>query len=173
MAKAGTETKPIVATIGDSTFLHSGIPPLIDAVYNNVDITVLLLDNKIVAMTGGQNHPGTGITLRGEKTHKVVYEEIVRATGVKWVKTVDSYDIGAMLRTIREAIAFKGVAVVISDRPCVLDPVRLRGEPLEVNALACTGCQSCMNLGCPALVVSVAPCVRRSVQLTALNPLRK
>ncbi len=151
MAKAGTETKPIVATIGDSTFLHSGIPPLIDAVYNDADITVLLLDNKIVAMTGGQNHPGTGITLRGEKSHKVEYEEIVRATGVKWVKTVDSYDMGAMLRTIREAIAFKGVAVVISDRPCVLDPVRLRGAPMEVDVLACTGCQSCMNLGCPAL----------------------
>ncbi|MBC8258120.1 MAG: indolepyruvate ferredoxin oxidoreductase subunit alpha [SAR324 cluster bacterium] len=151
MDKAGTETKPIIATIGDSTFLHSGIPPLIDAVYNNADITVLLLDNKITAMTGGQHHPGTGITLRGEKTHKVDYESIVRATGVKWVKTVDSYDLGALLRTVREAIAFKGVAVVISDRPCVLDPVRLRGEPLEVIAESCTGCQACMNLGCPAL----------------------
>ena len=82
MAKSGAETKPIFATIGDSTFLHSGIAPLIDAVYNNANITVVLLDNSITAMTGGQDHPGTGRTLRGEPTHKVDYEQICRAVGV-------------------------------------------------------------------------------------------
>ena len=70
IALAGNESKPIVATIGDSTFLHSGIPPLIDAVYNKANITVALLDNHITAMTGGQDHPGTGRTLRGAETHK-------------------------------------------------------------------------------------------------------
>ena len=73
MAASG-EKKPVVATIGDSTFLHSGIAPLIDAVYNKANITVVLLDNSITAMTGGQDHPGTGRTLRGEPTHKVDYE---------------------------------------------------------------------------------------------------
>ena len=88
MAKAG-ETKPVVATIGDSTFLHAGIPPLINAVYNQANITVLLLDNHVTAMTGGQQHPGTGKTLRGEDAPSVDYEALVRAIGVKWVRTVD------------------------------------------------------------------------------------
>ena len=78
MAKAG-DTKPVMATIGDSTFLHAGIPALIDAVYNQANITVLLLDNHITAMTGGQEHPGTGKTLRGEHAPKVDYEALVRA----------------------------------------------------------------------------------------------
>jgi indolepyruvate ferredoxin oxidoreductase alpha subunit len=151
IALAGNETKPIVATIGDSTFLHSGIPPLIDAVYNKVNITVALLDNHITAMTGGQQHPGTGRTLRGAETHKIDFETMIRACGVEWIKTVDSYDVGAVLRTFREAIEHKGVSVVISDRPCVLDPVKIKGPALEVRAENCIACQACMNLACPAL----------------------
>jgi indolepyruvate ferredoxin oxidoreductase alpha subunit len=88
MDKSGAETRPIVATIGDSTFLHAGIPPLIDAVYNNADITIMLLDNHTVAMTGGQDHAGTGKTLRGEDTHRVNFEDVCRAVGVQWVRTV-------------------------------------------------------------------------------------
>jgi len=151
MAKAGCETKPIVATIGDSTFLHSGIPPLIDAVYNQANITVLLLDNQIVAMTGGQDHPGTGKTLRGEETVRIDYAEMAKACGVKWVRTIDSYDVAAMFKNLREAIDYPGVSMLISNRPCVLDPVKIKGEPLRIDAASCTGCQSCMNLGCPAL----------------------
>jgi len=149
--KAGLETRPIIATIGDSTFLHGGIPPLIDAVYNEADITVMILDNHIVAMTGGQDHPGTGKTLRGEETHRIDFEEMVRACGVKWVRTVDSYDVASVYQALREAIEHRGVAVVISNRPCVLDPVKLKGSPLQVRADGCTACQSCMNLGCPSL----------------------
>ena len=151
ISKAGTEEKPIVATIGDSTFLHAGIPPLIDAVYNNANITVILLDNHITAMTGGQDHAGTGRTLRGEGTARIDFEQMVRACGVKWVRRVDSYDVGEMYQTFREAAAFKGVSVVISDRPCVLDPVRIKGPVFAVALDSCTACQSCMNLGCPAL----------------------
>ncbi len=121
-----------MATIGDSTFLHSGIPPLIDAVYNKANITVVILDNSITAMTGGQDHPGTGRTLRGEPTHKVDYEAICRAVGVEWVRRVDPYEVGHMYQTLREAIAHKGVSVVISERPCVLDPVKIKGAPLAV-----------------------------------------
>ena len=154
MATAGGQTRPIVATIGDSTMLHSGIPPLIDAVYNDVNITVILLDNQITAMTGGQNHAATGRSLTGEETHRVDYEALFEAIGVKWIRRADSYDLGSMLQTFREATEFKGVSVVISDRPCVLDPVKIRGETMMVQADKCTGCQSCMNLGCPALVWS-------------------
>ncbi len=151
MAKAGTETKPIVATIGDSTFLHSGIPPLIDAVYNNANITVFLLDNHITAMTGGQDHPGTGKTLRGEDTARVDFVKLIKALGVEWVETVDSYDMASMYQSLREAVEFKGVSVVISDRPCVLDPQKIKGAPFRVDQEKCVACQSCMNLGCPAL----------------------
>ncbi|MBE9539259.1 MAG: indolepyruvate ferredoxin oxidoreductase subunit alpha [Proteobacteria bacterium] len=151
IALAGTEPRPIVATIGDSTFLHAGIPPLINAVYNNANITVVLLDNHITAMTGGQNHPGTGRNLRGEETHKIDYDALIKSVGVKWIKTIDSYNMGSVYQSLREATEYKGVAVVILDRPCVLDPVKLKGPPFQVNAEACTGCQTCMNLGCPAI----------------------
>jgi indolepyruvate ferredoxin oxidoreductase alpha subunit len=150
IAKAG-DTKPVLAAIGDSTFLHAGIPGLIDAVYNGANITVLLLDNRITAMTGGQDHPGTGKTLRGEEAPKVDYEALVRAVGVKWVRTVDSYDLAAMYQNLREAVAYRGVSVLISNRPCVLDPVKIKGPALEVVSERCNACQSCMNLGCPAL----------------------
>jgi len=153
MAAAG-EKKPVVATIGDSTFLHSGIPPLIDAVYNKANIAVVILDNAITAMTGGQDHPGTGRTLRGEPTHRIDYEAICRAVGVDWVRRVDPYELGHMYQALREAIAHKGVSVVISERPCVLDPVKIRGAPLAVAAERCVACQSCMNLGCPSIVWS-------------------
>jgi len=155
MAAAG-EKKPIVATIGDSTFLHSGIAPLIDAVYNQANITVVILDNAITAMTGGQDHPGTGRTLRGEPAPKVDYEAICRAVGVAWIRRVDPYDIGHMYQTLREAIVHKGVSVVISERPCVLDPVKIKGPSLAVAEGGCVACQSCMNLGCPALIWSDA-----------------
>ena len=151
MALSGGEAHPVVATIGDSTFLHAGIPPLMNAVYNHADITVVVLDNRTTAMTGGQDHPGTGRTLRGEETHRVDIGEVARALGVGWIRTVDSYDVAAVLRTLREAIRHKGVSVVISNRPCVLDPVRIQGPPFEVEASGCTACQACMNLGCPSI----------------------
>ena len=150
MAAAG-DTKPVMATIGDSTFLHAGIPSLIDAVYNQANITVLLLDNHITAMTGGQEHPGTGKTLRGDAAPRIDYETLVRAIGVKWVRTVDSYDLAQVYQVLREGIAHKGVSVIISNRPCVLDPVKIKGPVLEIVNEQCNACQSCMNLGCPAM----------------------
>jgi len=152
MYLAGTETKPIVATIGDSTFIHSGIPPLINAVYNQADITVILLDNHITAMTGGQDNPATGKTLRGEQTHAVNFEDMIRACGVDWIERVDSYDAATMIHTMREAVAHRGVSVLIADRPCVIDPVRIKGPAMQVDKDDCNACQGCMNLGCPALV---------------------
>jgi indolepyruvate ferredoxin oxidoreductase alpha subunit len=127
---------------------------LIDAVYNGANITVMLLDNHITAMTGGQDHPGTGKTLRGEPAPRVDYEALVRAIGVNWVRRIDSYDLAQVYQTLREAIAHRGVSVVISDRPCVLDPVKIKGPSLEVAGDLCNACQSCMNLGCPALTWS-------------------
>jgi len=75
----------------------------------------------------------------------------VRSIGVTSVRHVDSYDLASMYQTLREAVAEKGVSVLISDRPCVLDPVKIRGEAYAVKSQSCIACQSCMNLGCPAL----------------------
>lgn len=149
--KAGNETRPIVATIGDGTFIHGGITGLIDAVYNNANITVLILNNSTTAMTGGQEHPGTGKTLRGEVAPAVNYADVCKAVGVKSLKEVDSYDLGVLYQAIREATEYKGVSVVIANRPCVLDPVKIKGPAFQIRAEGCTACQSCMNLGCPAL----------------------
>ena len=102
-------------------------------------------------MTGGQDHPGTGRTLRGETTHKVDYETICRACGVEWVRKVDPYEVGKLYQTLREGIIHKGVSVVIASRPCVLDPVKIKGTPLAVNLAGCVACQACMNLGCPSI----------------------
>jgi len=76
---------------------------------------------------------------------------LIKAVGVQWVKKIDSYNMGSVFQTLREATLYRGVAVVILDRPCVLDPVKLKGPPFQVIAEACTGCQACMNLGCPAI----------------------
>ncbi len=92
--------------------------------------------------------------MRGVQGPRVDFEELIKAIGVKWVKRADSYDLSAMLRTFREATEYKGVSVVISDRPCVLDPVKIRGERMEVDAASCAACQACMNLGCPAIMWS-------------------
>jgi indolepyruvate ferredoxin oxidoreductase alpha subunit len=154
LAKSGGESRPIVAVIGDSTFLHAGIPALMDAVYNRADITVVILDNHTIAMTGGQDHPGTGRTLRGEETHRVDLEQLVRSLGVEWVRKVDPYHLAEVYRTVREATRVKGVAVVIPDRPCALEPVKLEGPAFRVVADGCTACQACMNLGCPAILWS-------------------
>ena len=149
--KARGASGPIVATIGDSTFFHSGIPPLIDALYNDAKITVLILDNRTTAMTGGQDHPGTGRSLRGEPARTIELAKLCKALGVEHVQVVDPYDVPAVFRTLKAAIEYNGVSVVITNRPCVVSPTVIREIPFEVVAEECIACQLCMNLGCPAI----------------------
>ncbi|MDZ4131921.1 MAG: indolepyruvate ferredoxin oxidoreductase subunit alpha [Dethiobacteria bacterium] len=139
-----------VAVIGDSTFLHSGITPLLDAVYNSAPITVLILDNSITAMTGHQEHPGTGTTLQGIASPVVDLENICRAVGVKRVTTVDAFDLETLKATIKEELAAKETSVVIVRRPCVFLLTSF-DQPLLVDQELCTGCGTCIKLGCPAL----------------------
>lgn len=152
LAASGGSEHPVVATIGDSTFLHAGVPALMEAVYNRANITVIILDNGTVAMTGGQDHPGTGRTLAGEKTRAVDLSALCRAVGVEDVHVVDPYDVPAMMRAIEQAIAYRGPSVVITYRPCVVAPERIKDRPFWVDPEACTACQLCMNLGCPAIL---------------------
>ncbi|MBT3245978.1 MAG: indolepyruvate ferredoxin oxidoreductase subunit alpha [Actinobacteria bacterium] len=154
MAASGGAGGPVVATIGDSTFLHGGIQGLIDAVYSQADITVLILDNGTVAMTGGQEHPGTGITLQGAETTPVDLVALCAALGVRDVKVIDPYDLAATFSALEGATTSPGPSVVITNRPCVEAPTKVRDRPYEVLAEACTACQACMTAGCPSIVWS-------------------
>lgn len=152
LEKGGESSRPIVATIGDSTFFHSGIPPLIDALYNKAKITVLILDNQTTAMTGGQDHPGTGKNLRGENVRTIEIAGLCRALGVESVQVVDPYDVPAVFRVLKAAINYDGVSVVVTNRLCVVSPRTIRSTPYAVIQKECNACQLCMNLGCPAIL---------------------
>jgi indolepyruvate ferredoxin oxidoreductase alpha subunit len=152
---------PIVAHLGDSTFFHAGIPPLINAVYNKANITMVILDNSATAMTGFQPHPGTGLTAMGEETVKLKPEDIARACGVKFVEVIDPFDLKAAAKTIEAAIRFEGPAVVVSRRPCAIIDQREKRKrqeptiPYFVDQYKCNDkCHACIELlGCPAIIL--------------------
>lgn len=151
LARSGGATGPVVATIGDSTFVHAGIPALADAVYNGTRLTVLILDNGTTAMTGGQAHPATGSTIRGDTARAIDLPALCRAIGVDFVRVVDPYDVAATQLALQQAVAHPGVSVVITNRPCVEAPVKVRDHPFTVIDEQCIACQACMNLGCPSI----------------------
>ncbi len=139
-----------VAVIGDSTFLHSGITPLLDAVYNGASTTVLILDNSTTAMTGHQQHPGTGFTLQGQPTAAVDLETLCKALGVRRVVTADPFDLKGFRQIVKEELAAGEVSVIIAKHPCVLLS-RASNKPLRVDPENCNDCGLCMRLGCPAI----------------------
>jgi indolepyruvate ferredoxin oxidoreductase alpha subunit len=151
---------PIVAHLGDSTFFHAGIPPLINAVYNKAKITMVILDNSATAMTGFQPHPGTGYTAMGDKTIQLRPEDIAKACGVEFVEVVDPFDLKKAAETIEKAIRFEGPAVVVFRRLCAIIEQRekkKRGEeviPYYVDQDKCSPkCDACVKLlGCPAII---------------------
>ncbi len=143
----GGESKN-VAVIGDSTFLHSGVTGLINAVYNQSGITLLILDNSTTGMTGHQQHPATGKNLKGEPAPVVLLDELCRACGVKDLQIVDAYDVKAVEAAVKAATASNEVSVVIAQRPCAL----LDKSPKpKVEVEGCKNCGLCMKLGCPAI----------------------
>jgi indolepyruvate ferredoxin oxidoreductase, alpha subunit len=147
------ETRDVVCTIGDSTFLHTGIQGLMNAVYNGANMTVVILDNRITAMTGHQPNPNTGLTACGVETPPVSLDAICRACGVQFVETVDPYDITGMVNVLQEAKKRKGVKVIIAKQMCVISARRAgvkRGR-YTVDPEACTGCGTCIRFGCPAI----------------------
>jgi indolepyruvate ferredoxin oxidoreductase, alpha subunit len=168
LARSGGAQGPVVAVIGDSTFLHGGIPALADAVYNGTDLTVVILDNGTTAMTGGQAHPASGTTIRGDVAPSVDLPALCRSLGVRWVRVVDPYELAATRVVIQQAIAAPGVSVVITNRPCVEMPAKVRDHPFTVLEELCIACQSCMNLGCPSITWTDAWHEgRRKVQIDA------
>jgi uncharacterized membrane protein YraQ (UPF0718 family)/Pyruvate/2-oxoacid:ferredoxin oxidoreductase delta subunit len=144
--------------IGDSTFFHSGITGLIDAVYNKSKVCVVIMDNRITAMTGHQENPGTGRTLQGEETVIIDLEKIVRAVGIKEenIRVVDPYNLAETESAVREAAAATEPFVIISKCPCALlkDVQRERaGQALRIDQEKCIKCKMCLKTGCPALSI--------------------
>ncbi len=151
--------KPIVGAIGDSTFFHSGIPGLVNAVYNKHPVKIIVVDNYTTAMTGHQPHPGTGVTGMGVPGQQINIEDVARGVGVKFVKIIDPLKVKESIRIIREAVAFDGPAVIVSRSPCALvEGARKRraNEPIipyEVDPETCQACRTCIDrLGCAAAI---------------------
>ena len=137
------------AFVGDSTFFHSGITGVVNAVYNQHKITLIVLDNATTAMTGHQPHPGIGKTMMGEVSAKVSIEALLRAIGVETVLTVDPLRLPQAIEAVRQADEAPGVSAVIFRSPCIA--VTKPGRPLRVKD-SCIGCQRCIReIGCPAL----------------------
>ena len=142
--------KRSVAVIGDSTFCHSGVTGLMDAVYNRSNVTVIILDNRTTGMTGHQNHPATGKTIKNEPTYELDLEQVCRAVGVKSVNTVDPNDIGTFEKVLKEELLKEEVSVIIAKRPCVLLTKKLYEGFVVTDK--CKNCKMCLKLGCPAIV---------------------
>jgi len=140
-----------VAVIGDSTFFHSGIAPLINLVYNKGAGTVIVLDNRITAMTGHQDHPGTGRTLQGEEAYAIDVADVARAVGVRHVTVIDPFDLDGLEETLKEYMALDEPALVVARRPCALR-AKVAGTPYRINEERCTDCGACLRLGCPPIV---------------------
>lgn len=138
-----------LAFVGDSTFFHTGIPGIINAVYNETDITVIILDNSTTAMTGHQPHPGTGKTMMGNITEKISIEKVLTGCQVKMIKTADPLDLQEAVKAVTEAVEYQGVSAVIFRSPCIA--LTKTEKTLQVTE-ACTGCLRCLKeIGCPAM----------------------
>jgi indolepyruvate ferredoxin oxidoreductase alpha subunit len=155
MAKALGEAGKgkIVGVIGDSTFLHTGVASLMNIGYNKSYATIIILDNHTTGMTGSQEHPGTGYTIRGEKAHKVDYVELGRVLGIDNPRKVNPWDLETTEKVLRKELEKKEPSLVVSEGPCMLlrRAFKKLNEPLVVDSTKCTGCKACINLGCPAL----------------------
>jgi len=150
-AAGGENQQPVFGVIGDSTFFHSGITSLLNVVYNQSDVTIIIMDNRITAMTGGQQNPGTGHTLQKREAPAVDILKLVQTLGVQQAREVDPFNIKETLAALKEATAFKGPAVLVTRRPCVQLLERDARLVRQVDPDACIGCAMCLRLGCPAI----------------------
>ena len=143
--------KRTVGVIGDSTFMHSGMTGIVNMVYNKSIGTVLVLDNSITGMTGHQQNPTTGLTLKNEPTFPIRIEDFCRGVGVRRVRVVDPQDMAATEAAIREELAAEEPSVIIVRRPCALLKYVKAKPALSIDPEKCKGCRSCMKIGCPAI----------------------
>ncbi len=145
----------VACTIGDSTFLHTGIQGLMNAVYNKANITVVILDNRTTGMTGHQPNPSTGVNILDEPTTEISLEAIVKACGVEHLQTIDPLDLETSKAAFKKAYDTEGVKVIIAKQPCIITARRMgiRRKQFEVIADICEGCKRCVKMGCPAMEI--------------------
>ncbi len=161
-----------VAVIGDSTFFHSGIPALLNVLYNRSNVVTVIMDNRITGMTGHQDNPGTGHTLQRQETVEVDIEQIVRALGFppERVATIPSYDVKALEKQLKAWLAQDGPAVLITQQECALLPAAKAAYlPLSVTD-HCNGCTICFRIGCPAILKSEELDARTHRPLALIDP---
>ena len=151
-AYKGAKQNKIVGIIGDSTFVHSGIAPLIDAVYNKANVVICILDNGTTAMTGHQEHPGTGRTLQGAETHKLDLAKLCEAIGVPHVRIVNPNDLKETEKVLKEELVYDGPSVILFRAPCIIKDRKAQKKPLKVIADKCPACGLCFKIGCPAII---------------------
>ena len=151
------DPRDVVCTIGDSTFLHTGIQGLVNAVYNGANMTVVILDNRTTGMTGHQPNPNTGKTACGVETPPVSLDALCRACGVNFVETVDPFDLAGTINVLSLAKMKKGVKVIIAKQMCVIMARRagVKRHRYMVNSEVCTNCGTCVRFGCPAIEVAL------------------
>ncbi len=150
LEKAG-EKKKVVGVVGDSTFFHSGITGLADIVYNRGTSVIVVVDNRTTAMTGHQDHPGTGRTLMGEATYSASIADFGRACGVKRIRTINPYHLKECIEAVREELEADEPSLIISQAPCPLKERKPVGPVLTIDQERCKKCRACLKLGCPAI----------------------
>lgn len=149
LSRTNPEVKQ-VAFIGDSTFFHSGIPAVVNAVYNGADVTLAVLDNRTTAMTGHQPHPGIGVTALGSPSKAIDIAGVVRSCGVEFVRTVETGSLENCVEAAKEAMEFKGPSAVVFKGKCV--GITKPFTRFAIDPDSCTGCGFCVKqLGCPAI----------------------
>ena len=142
--------KKALAFVGDSTFFASGLPGIVNAVYNGHDFTLCVLDNATTAMTGSQPHPGTGVTLMGERRKPVSIEAVLKAVGFECIVHADPLNLQQSIDAAREAIDFEGPSAIMFESPCV--QLFKPAAPVVLDAQRCTGCKKCITeIGCPGI----------------------
>lgn len=151
-ARGDDFAKKTVAVLGDSTFIHSGITGLIDVVYNKGIATVVILDNSITGMTGHQQNPTTGLTIKNEPTKQVDLVKLCEAVGIERVRICDPFDLKGFEKVLKEEVEAPEPSVVISQRPCALLKKVKYGAPYKIDSEKCRRCGSCLRIGCPAIV---------------------
>ena len=149
----GAEGRKVVAVIGDSTFMHSGMTGLVNMAYNESCGTVIIVDNSITGMTGHQQNPTTGFNLKGDPCTKIDLETLCHAVGIRRVRVVDPYDLAQCDAAIKEETAVDEPSVIISRRPCALLKYVKHNKPIIANPDKCVGCKACMKIGCPAISI--------------------
>ena len=148
--KRANPNKKVFGFVGDSTFFASGLTGLANAVYNNYDVNIIVLDNSTTAMTGQQPHPGTGITLLGDKTKKISVTDTAKALKAGYVAELSPYDFEAAVKTVKEAAEYNGVSLIVFKAPCIA--VSKNEKTCSIDG--CIGCMKCINeLGCPAMYI--------------------